>query len=144
MLYADTSAILPYYRHEPASAAVERLFMAQPAPVAISHLTRVEVASALARWVRMAELTEAQANRVESAFHEDLHEGRFRVLELDRTLYDRATHWLLARRTSLRTLDALHLACAEAHNLPLLTLDDHLRTAAEFLGIKTCALPTEP
>lgn len=140
MLYADTSAILPYYRHEPASAAVERLFMAQSQPVAISHLTRVEIASALARWVRMAELTEAQANRVESAFHEDLHEGRFRVLELDRTLYDRATHWLLARRTSLRTLDALHLACAEAHNLSLLTLDDPLRAAAEFLGVRTCEL----
>ncbi|MBK5936144.1 type II toxin-antitoxin system VapC family toxin [Halorhodospira halophila] len=144
MLYADTSAILPYYRQEPASAVVERLFMAQPQPVAISRLTRMEVASALARWVHMEELTEAQANRVESAFHEDLHEGRFRMLELDPSLYDRAMHWLLARRTSLRTLDALHLACAEAHNLPLLTFDAPLRTAAEFLGVRTCELRTDP
>lgn len=137
MLYADTSAILAYYRHEPASAAVERILMAQTFPVGISLLTRVEIASALARWVRMQELTEVQANRVESAFHEDLHEGRFHVMDLDHGIYERAMHWLLTRRTSLRTLDALHLACAEAHQQPLLTLDNAFREAAEWLGVAT-------
>ena len=37
----------------------------------ISHLAEVEVASALARWVRMGELSDPQANRMESAFHDD-------------------------------------------------------------------------
>jgi predicted nucleic acid-binding protein len=140
MLYADTSALLPYYRAEATSAAVESLLLAQSKPVLISDLTRVEFASALARWVRMAEITEAQANRVESAFYEDVSEGRFRVTGLTRAQYERAMHWLLMRRTGLRTLDALHLACAEAGEAHLLTLDEDLRAAAEFLGVATHAL----
>lgn len=135
MLYADTSAILPFYRAESGSEAVERLFLSQAEPVLISDLTRVEFASALARWVRMDELTESQANRIESAFHDDCHEGRFRVVALEAAMFDRAMHWLLTRRTGLRTLDALHLACAEASGGPLLTLDQALRSAAEFLGV---------
>ena len=46
----------------------ERL-CAQSQPVLISHLTEVEVASTLARWVRMGELNEPEANRIESAYH---------------------------------------------------------------------------
>lgn len=141
MLYADTSAILPFYRSEPASRAIEELFLAQEQPLLISDLGRVEFASALARWVRMGELTEPQANRIESAFHEDLHEGRFRLTQIDHVVFDRAMHWLLSRRTSLRTLDALHLACAESFDAPLLTLDDALQSAADSLGVATHARP---
>ena len=140
MLYADTSALLPYYRSEVASAAVESLLLTQSQPVLISDLTRVEFASALARWVRMAEVTEEQANRVESAFHDDVSHGRFQVMILTRYHYERAMYWLLMRRTGLRTLDALHLACAEAHAARLLTLDDGLHGAAEFLGVPTYPL----
>jgi predicted nucleic acid-binding protein len=100
----------------------------------------VEFASALARWVRMAEITESQANRVESAFYEDVSEGRFRVTGLTSAQYERAMHWLLMRRTGLRMLDALHLACAQAGEAHLLTLDDDLRAAAEFLGVATHVL----
>ena len=141
MLYVDTSALLPYYRSESASAVVESLLLAQSQPVLISDLTRVEFASALARWVRMAELTEAQANWVESAFYEDVSEGRFQVAALTRSHYDRANHWLLTRRTGLRTLDALHLACAEVNGAHLLTLDDDLRAAAVLFGVATQAFP---
>jgi predicted nucleic acid-binding protein len=52
MLYFDTSALLPYYRQEQASEQVQALLSVQRQPVLISHLTEVEVASALARWVR--------------------------------------------------------------------------------------------
>ena len=137
MLYVDTSALLPFYRSEPASNAIEQLFLAQEAPLLISELTRVEFASALARWVRMGELTEPQANRVESAFHDDLHEGCFRSVRLDHFVFDRAMHWLLTRRTSLRALDALHLACAQSSDATLLTLDEVLHSAAEFFGVAT-------
>ena len=141
MLYVDTSALLPYYRSELASAVVESLLLEQSQPVQISDLTRVEFASALARWVRMAELTESQANRVESAFYEDVFEGRFQVAALTRSHYERASHWLLTRRTGLRTQDALHLACAEVGEARLLTLNDDLRAAAAFFGVATQAFP---
>ncbi|MDZ7662835.1 type II toxin-antitoxin system VapC family toxin [Thiohalophilus sp.] len=135
MLYIDTSALLPYYRQEPASEQVQALFSAQQSPVLISRLTKLEVASALARWVRTRELSEAQANRIEAAFFEDCDEGRFMIKALTVSQFDRANHWLLARKTTLRTLDALHLACAAGNEATLVTLDDALFRAAEYLGL---------
>ena len=110
MFYFDTSALLPYYRQEASSEAVQELLSRQTQPVHISRLTTVEFASALARWVRTEELTEPQANRVESALHEDIVQGRLVVRPVESRDFERAFQWLLARKTALRTLDALHLA----------------------------------
>ncbi|WP_024329628.1 type II toxin-antitoxin system VapC family toxin [Thioalkalivibrio sp. ALR17-21] len=135
MLYFDTSAVLPYYREEAASRPVQQMLQASTRPVLVSHLTRVEVASALARWVRMGELSEAQANRIESPFLEDLRAGRFVRVSLDPEVFERACHWLLTRRSSLRTLDALHLAAAEICGAELVTLDRPLVQAARLFGV---------
>ena len=135
MLYFDTSAVLPYYRKEHASDRVQRLLESQTRPVLISQLTEVEVASALARWVRMGELSEPQANRVESAFHDDVSHGRFSVCPIETSHYQRAGHWIGTRKTSLRALDALHLACAEYHQAHLISEDEALVSAAIFFGI---------
>jgi predicted nucleic acid-binding protein len=135
MLYFDTSALLPYYRQEEASERVQALLLAQSQPVRISHLTEVEVASALARWVRMGELDDAGANRIESAFFEDVRYGRFVRCPIELAHYQRAIHWIGTRKTSLRTLDALHLACAEQQLACLVTEDDALLSAALFFGL---------
>jgi len=135
MLYFDTSAVLPYYRQEQASDQVQALLESQTKSVLISHLTEVEVASALARWVRMGELSEPQANRIESAFHDDVSHGRFSLCPIEIFHYQRARHWIGTRKTSLRTLDALHLACAEHHQASLVSEDDALVKAAIFFGI---------
>lgn len=136
MLYFDTSAVLPYYREEAHSAQIQALLSAQTEPVLISHLTEVEFASALARWVRMGELTERQANRVEAAWYEDVEEGRFLLQPIAPGHFERARHWLLSRKTVLRTLDALHLATAAAHEAELVSLDTAMIDAAEFLGLR--------
>ena len=135
MLYFDTSALLPYYRQEQASERVQALLLAQSQPVLISHLTEVEVANALARWVRTGDLDDAGANRIESALYDDVRQGRFvrRLIEIAH--YQRAVHWVGTRKTSLRTLDALHLACAEYHQACLITEDDALLNAAVFFGL---------
>ena len=135
MVYFDTSAVLPYYRQERTSDQVQALLESQTRPVLISHLTEVEVASALARWVRMGELSEPQANRIESAFHDDVSHGRFTLCPIETTHYQRASHWIGTRKTSLRTLDALHLACAEYHQARLISEDEALVNAAIFIGI---------
>lgn len=136
MFYFDTSAILPYYRYEQASSRVQALLQAQTKPVLISHLTEVEVMSVLARWVRMDELTEPAANRIESAFHDDVSHGRFSLCPVEADYYHRAAHWIGTRKTSLRTLDALHLACAEHLSAHLITEDIALINSALFFGIK--------
>lgn len=141
MLYFDTSAVLPYYRQEQASDRVQALLDSQAKPVLISHLTEVEVSSALARWVRMGELSEPQANRIESAFHDDVSHGRFGLCPIEAAYYQRASHWIGTRKTSLRTLDALHLACAESHQAHLISEDEALVNAAIFFGIDASFAP---
>ncbi|MCG5517441.1 type II toxin-antitoxin system VapC family toxin [Ectothiorhodospira sp. 9100] len=135
MLYFDTSALLPYYREEQASEQVQNLLLRQSNPVLISHLTEVEVASAVAHWVRTGELSEPEANRIESTFGDDVRQGRFVRCPIDIMHYQRAIHWIGIRKTSLRTLDALHLACAEYYQARLITEDDALLSAALFLGL---------
>lgn len=125
-----------YYRQEAASDRVETFLRSQDQPVLISRLTELQVASALARWTRSGELDEPQANRIESAFHEDRAAGSFHIIGLKDDTFARAQHWLLMRKTSLRTLDALHLATAEANDAILITLDQLLLQAALWFGVR--------
>lgn len=143
MLYFDTSALLPYYRTESDSDVIQSLLAAQNTPVLISQLAQVEFASALARWVRMGELSEPQANLVEHAFHEDLVSERFLVQPVEMAHFERALHWLANRNTALRTLDALQLACAERPNTILVTLDTVMRASANYLGLRTYRFTSE-
>jgi uncharacterized protein len=136
VFYLDTSALLSFYREEANSPAVEELLLAQRKPVLLSVLSELEVASVLARWVRGRELSEAQANQVENALRGDVRAGRFRVLELVAGDYTRALEWLLARKTVLRVLDALHMACAVRHEAELVTADLLMARAARHFGLQ--------
>lgn len=137
MLYLDTSAILPYYRREARSEDVQTLLLQQTETILISELTRLEVASALARWVRMGELVEGDAQRMGRAFDEDIAAGRYLVRGILPEHVELARSWLLARTTSLRTLDALHLAVAAHEDAALVTLDEAMSVAAGTLGIRS-------
>lgn len=137
MFYVDTSVVLAFYRAEPESARAQKLLLSLKEPAFISSLTEVEVASALARWVRTGEITDADASRVHAAFQTDIDEGCYRVFPLTAAYYRQAVIWLLARKSPLRTLDALHLACAAKRQLPLATFDKVLLSAAATLGVAT-------
>ena len=57
MLYFDTSILAPLFLQESSSAKVERFVAGLPAgELAVSHWTRVEFSSLLAREVRMGAL----------------------------------------------------------------------------------------
>jgi predicted nucleic acid-binding protein len=139
-VYLDTSALLPYYRSEPRSDAVEAYLRARRERVHISDLTLVEVASALSRWVRHGELTEAMALTIERALDADVEAGRLAVQPLTHAHMRLAQRWLLGRQVGLRTLDALHLACAAHLDAQLATLDRELAREAAALGIATLDL----
>jgi len=133
--YLDTSALLPYYREEPASEAVERLLGSLRPPVMVSDLTRVEFFSAVARWVRMGELEEWHADTLGNAFEKDIAAGLLSVREVKPSHFRQAERWLSRRRTALRTLDALHLACCWGYGARLITCDTRMHRAAELAGI---------
>ena len=134
LAYFDTSLIVPLYRAEALTAAAETL-QQKYRPV-ISALTEVELASTLARWVRMQELTEDQAASIDKTFAEDLRLGVFERAPLRDREYWQARAWLQQRNTSLRTLDALHLAIAVENGWPIITADRKLQESAQTLGCK--------
>jgi predicted nucleic acid-binding protein len=136
VLYFDTSALLPYYRQEAHSEAVQQLLLSQTTPALISDLTRLEFASALARWVRTGELEEAHAQRISRALDDDFSAGRYTLCRNTPEHTELARQWLLARNTALRTTGALHLACAAHEDTTLVTLDEALQAAASTLGIR--------
>lgn len=143
MLYADTSAVLPFYRSEVNSTAVEAIFLCQGGQIGLSPLVRVEIASAIARWSRMGEITESQARRIESALENDIVAGRYQPVLISVEVFDQALRWLSSRKTNLRTLDALHLAAAARQECCLLTADRPLAMAASAFGVDCQILGAE-
>jgi len=133
--YLDSSALLPYYREEKTSLAIQNFLSSLRVPVGISDLTGLEFASALSRWIRMKEITEAQAGLVENAFAEDIRSGLFRRLSITTKHYRQAQKWISFRKTALRTLDALHLACCFGAGINMVTSDEVLANSADVLGM---------
>jgi len=88
--YLDTSALLPYYRNEPATQSVQAFLSSLARPIIISDLTEVEAASALSRLVRSDELTEAQAGLVEQIFADDVRSGLFVRISVARKTFQQA------------------------------------------------------
>ena len=123
MYYIDTSALLPYYREEIMSQKVENLLTSLQPPILISNLTKVEFTSAISRWVGMRELNEIQANLLENTFSKDVNSGLFVCHEIMPIHFNQAEKWLSSRKTSLRTLDALHMACSWDNVAKLITCD---------------------
>ncbi len=138
--YIDTSALLPFYREEAMSQQVQELLISLRPPVLISDLTKVEFSSAVSRWLRMEEIDEAQANLVENMFTKDIHSGLFMNRTLITAHFSQAEKWLSSRKTSLRTLDALHIACSWGYEAKLITCDVIMHRSAEILGIDSIFL----
>lgn len=139
-IYFDTSALLPYYRHEQLSRQVQELLNTLQPPVLVSDLTRIEIFSALARWVRMGEITEPQAALMENTFTQDFTAGLFLSRQLTSMHFQQAEKWLSARKTSLKTLDALHVACCWGLRARMITCDNIMHQAAITLGLESLLL----
>jgi predicted nucleic acid-binding protein len=128
--YVDTSVLGAYYCPEPLSEAAETALRDLATPV-ISTLTEVEFASLIARKRRLRELTERQARAILDLFAGHVAEGYYRRVPLGTEHFLRGRELVATLSSTLRTLDALHLAAALAENLPLLTADRDLVRAAK-------------
>ena len=129
-LYLDTSAVLRAVLELGTTPEVEARIHSAPALVT-SRLALVESSRALARLRSLGQATEAQLADASRALDEIW--ARCEVWELDRGVCDLARS--VAPGTSLRTLDALHLATFQLarrrlEGLELLTADERLRAAA--------------
>jgi len=136
MLYFDTSFVTPLILEEASSTKIEAFLTKQPAgELCISHWTRVEFASLIAREVRMGGLPEADALRAITQFDELVAES-FQVLLPSPVDYDMAKSYIQQVATKLRAGDALHLAIAQSRGAMFYTLDDGLLHAAKILKVQ--------
>jgi predicted nucleic acid-binding protein len=109
IVYLDTSAFVPLFIDEPASARCRRLWD-EADDVVVTRLVYVESMAALAQAGRLGRLTEDElteaAGRLAGVWRQ------CSVLELDSTLMERAGE--LAGIYGLRGYDSVHCAAGEA------------------------------
>ncbi|AWP23904.1 pilus assembly protein [Acidiferrobacter sp. SPIII_3] len=139
MVYLDTSFIAPLAIAEASSEPVEAFLLSRKAELATSQWTRVELASLVARRVRMGELDADQAEAVRAAFDRLLAES-FTMLTVATADFAAAVALLAKPDTGLRAGDALHLAIARNHRAKTVyTLDHGLLKAGKRLKLPVSA-----
>ncbi|MGA2792541.1 MAG: type II toxin-antitoxin system VapC family toxin [Roseiarcus sp.] len=140
MFYFDTSFVAPLILDEPTSTEVERFIAGLPAgELAISHWTRVEFSSLLAREVRMGGLKSQAAGKADAQFEAIVQES-FAVFLPSAGDFDLAKKYLGTHGTGLWAGDALHLAIASARRAEAIySLDKTLLKAGKVLGLPVSA-----
>ena len=139
-MYIDTSLLVPYYCPEALSQVAERTLRSDSRPT-VSDLIEVEFFSALARKVRMKDMSATDARRTGLQFVDHLQAGLYARIAVERRHYDAARGWLARFSLPLRALDALHLAVADAEGLRLATADRDLSRSARRLGVAVTLFP---
>jgi hypothetical protein len=136
MIYLDTSFVAPLVIAEDTSDAVEALVRRIKAgELATSLWTQVELASLVARKLRMGELSESQAEAVRDEFERLLDES-FDLVMPAAADFAAAAKFLGVPKTGLRAGDALHLAIAALHGArKILTLDMGFIEAGKLLKL---------
>ena len=135
MAYIDTSVLVAYYWPEALSRAAQ-VEIRRTAGPSISPLSELEFVSALALKIRTREMNMESARRILSTFRQHRADGVYRIVSIEAREYAIAHEWIAAFRTSLRALDALHLAASFSSNLTLITADKTLAESAKQLGVK--------
>ena len=137
MLYFDTSFLAPLILPEATSGKIAAFVRELPAAqFTVSHWTRVEFSSLLAREVRMGELDADTAARADAKF-EAVVEESFSVVLPNADDFSLAKEYLVHFETGLRAGDALHLAIARNHRAQVIySLDTTLLRAGKLLGLR--------
>lgn len=136
MLYFDISFLAPLILEETTSVRIEAFFTKLPVgELYVSHWTRVEFASLIAREVRMGGFEESDALLAIAQFDELVTES-FQVVAPGVADYELAKETIQHFATKLRAGDALHLAIASNNGAKTLyTLDEGLLNAARLMKV---------
>jgi predicted nucleic acid-binding protein len=114
--FLDSSALVKRYHQESGTAEVEGLFQVPENRFFVSRLALVELHSSFARLVREAVLSKADFEKLIARLEEDVVSGVLTVTALSSHRLEQASTILATNglTTNMRTLDALHLASAQA------------------------------
>jgi len=136
VLYFDTSFLAPLIFPEATSQKIARFVRQLPVEeFTVSHWTRMEFSSLIAREVRIGGLDVQAASMADARFEAMLQES-FSVLLPNSDDFSLAKHYLGRFETGLRAGDALHLAVANNHRAAVIySLDKKLVKAGKILGL---------
>lgn len=136
MLYFDTSFLVPLLFQESTSTRIESFIARQTGEnLAVSHWTRLEFSSVLAREVRMGRVGQEVALDANVRF-DALIARSFVVLLPTAADFELSREYLQRYETKLRIGDAFHLAIAKNHNAFMIhSLDKGLLHAASVFGL---------
>lgn len=129
--YLDTAVLVAALTNEPATSAVQT-WLGKTGGLATSRWAITEFSSALALKVRTGHLSEPQRRATLEMLPTLLATSR--MLAFTDVDFHRAADYINAPEINIRAGDALHLAIASRHALPLWTLDHQLKAAGVKLG----------
>ncbi len=138
MIYFDTAYLAKCYLKEPGCMRV-REFASRSETIACSDLGRAELCAVFHRHLREGRLTEAQHKVLHRQFRQDLKDGLWHWLPVERRIWEMVEgHFAdLSAKVFLRGADAIHLASARLHGIrKLFTNDRHLLAACEAFGLE--------
>jgi len=132
--YLDASVLVAVLTVEPFSERADRFVRDHPIGLIISDFAAAEFASAIARRVRMREVTVDDARSDLSAF--DSWAARsVQLIEVTAADVALATAFLRRLDLTLRTPDAIHIAIARRIGATLVTFDQRMAESARALGM---------
>lgn len=132
-IFFDSSAFAKRYIKEAGSEEVEA-YCSQASTLIMSSICLPEIVSALCRLKRQSVLTEGQYRLAKQAFLRDVEDVS--ICNITPSVINRAIHILETNK--VRTLDALHIACAlELEAEAFISSDIQQLSAAKAAGLKT-------
>jgi uncharacterized protein len=141
VVYFDTSFLSPLVLPESTSGAIMAFVRGLSVKEqTVSHWTRVEFSSLVARKVRMGELDAGGGARADARF-EAMVEEFFAVVLPNAADFDLAKQYLARFETRLRSWDALHLAIASNRRaVAIFSLDRTMIKAGSILDLPVSGL----
>ncbi|MEX2500729.1 MAG: type II toxin-antitoxin system VapC family toxin [Trueperaceae bacterium] len=140
--YLDTSLVIAALTSEERTVAVhdwldEKVRARSGATgLVVSDWTVTEIASALSLKIRTGQIGPNDRHDIDDVLSAWLEASLDRV-PVPRTAFLDAARLLRHHDTGLRAGDALHLATADHHGIPLVTLDRTMAHAGSALGVRT-------
>ncbi|MFM9973953.1 MAG: type II toxin-antitoxin system VapC family toxin [Beijerinckiaceae bacterium] len=139
-MFCDASILVPLFVTEPSSMAVMAMMGNEGKPV-ISDFAIGEVCSAISIRLRRREIERAEADEIVSDLDLWAEQKAHRVVTETSDIIH-ATRLVRRFDLGLRMPDALTLAIAQRHNIPLATQDVRQAAAATALGLRVIT-PTQ-
>ena len=132
-LFLDSSAFAKRFIDEPGSADIEKL-CAQADELCLSVICVPEIISALIRRLREKSLSRREYTQAKMRLSQDVHDAV--IINLTPDIIRSSIEVLEA--VPVRTMDALHIACALAWEADLFSTSDRRQhTAAKTMGLKS-------